>query len=195
MLAMRASTLLLGCFAFSSLLALLAQGGSTPRQDNAWKRYYNTQWGYCVSYPARWRKGDAFEGSGIFVETGAKKQSNPVGEIDIAALPNRLEKPQLNFVDDLQVHVEGLEKFERAQQMELLEQRPMDFLGHSALFTKERYYDPLERARWIDEIVFTRRQDVLYRLELECRADQLARFEPVFTHFVSSFQFDCAPHR
>ncbi|MBV9611057.1 MAG: hypothetical protein JO091_01230 [Acidobacteriaceae bacterium] len=195
MLAMRASTVLLGCFAFSPLLALLANAGSAPKQDSSWKRYYNTQWGYCVSYPARWRRGDAFEGSGIFVETGTKKQSNPLGEIDIAALPAPVEKPQLSFVDDVQVHLEGLQKFERAQQMELLEQRPMDFFSHSALFTKERYYDPLERARWVDEMVFTQRENVLYRLELECRADQLARFEPVFTRFVSSFEFDCTPHR
>ena len=196
MLAMRASTVLLGCFAFSPLLALLvANAGSAPKQDSSWKRYYNTQWGYCVSYPARWRRGDAFEGSGIFVETGTKKQSNPLGEIDIAALPAPVEKPQLSFVDDVQVHLEGLQKFERAQQMELLEQRPMAFFSHSALFTKERYYDPLERARWVDEMVFTQRENVLYRLELECRADQLARFEPVFTRFVSSFEFDCTPHR
>ncbi|MBV9406169.1 MAG: hypothetical protein JO211_12565 [Acidobacteriaceae bacterium] len=192
---MRLPVLVLSCFAFSSLLAIFANAGSTLRQDSSWKRYYNQQWGYCVSYPARWRRGDAYEGSGIFFETGAKKQSSPIGEIDVAALPNHLGQPQLNFVDDVQVHVQGLEKFERAQQMELLDQRPMDLFGHPALFTKERYYDPLERARWIDEIVFTRRQDILYRLELECRSDQLARFEPVFTHFVSTFELDCTPHR
>ncbi len=189
---------LLSCFAFSSVLPLLVNARSTPRQDSSWKRYYNAQWGYCVSYPRRWRRGDAFEGSGIFVETGVKKQSSPVGEIDIAALPNRGEspiKPQISFVEDVQIHFEGLRKFERAEQMEVLEQRPMDLIGSSALFTKERYYDPLEHAKWVDEIVFTQRENLLYRLELECRADQLVRFEPVFTHLVSTFEFQCAPRR
>lgn len=188
-------TLLLSCFAVSSLTTALVNAGSTPKQDRSWKRYYNPQWGYCVSYPVRWRKGDAFEGAGIFVETGARKQSNPQGEMDIAALPDRSGKLPLSFVDTVQAHLEGLKKFERAQQMELLEQRPMDLFGASALFAKERYYDPLERAKWVDEIVFTGRDNILYRLELECRADQLTRFEPVFTHFVSTFQLHCTEPR
>ena len=44
---------------------------------------------------------------------------------------------------------------------------------------------------WVDEIVLMERNETLYTLELECRSDQLARFEPVFDHFVSTFQFDC----
>jgi hypothetical protein len=36
------------------------------------------------------------------------------------------------------------------------------------------------------------RNQALYTLELECRSDQLARFEPVFSHFVSTFDLDCA---
>lgn len=183
---------LLGCFAFSSVMAVAASASSARKLDRAWKRYRNDQWGYCVSYPARWRHGDAFEGSGIFVETGVKRQSNPLGEMDVMALPDHSDKPQLSFIDSVQVHLEGLKKFERAQQIETLEQRPMELSGNSALFAKERYYDPLERAKWVDEIVFTHRQNVLYRLELECRADQLTRFEPVFTHFVNTFQFECA---
>ncbi len=185
-----------GCFAISSLLPLLWAAGSTLRQDSSWKRYYNQQWGYCVSYPSRWLKGDAFEGAGIFVETGVKKYSRPIGEIDVAVLPDLPSGPNMatpiTLFDDLQTHLDGLKRFERAQQMEVLEKRGMDLAGSSALFTKDRYYDPLERAKWVDEIVLAHRKDVLYRIELECRADQLGRFEPVYTHFVSTFQFDCS---
>lgn len=189
--------LLFSCFAFSSALPMILSGG-TPRQDSSWKRYYNPQWGFCVSYPARWRKGDAFDGSGLFVETGIKKFSSPIGEMDVAALPGRADsvlQSQVSFVNDVQVHLEGLKKFERAEHMEVLEQRSMNLTGNAALFTKERYYDPLERAKWVDEIIFTQRDNVLFRLELECRGDQLIRFEPVFTRLVSTFTFDCArPH-
>ena len=187
--------LLFGCFAFSSMIGVAANAASTPKLDRSWKRYHNRQWGYCVSYPARWRKGDAFEGSGMFVAIGTQKQSNPLGEIDITALPDRSAKAQLNFIDIIQVHLDGLKKFQRAQQMELLEQRTMSLVGSPALFAKERYYDPLERTRWVEEIVFAERQNVLYRLELECRADQLTRFEPVFAQFVSTFQLDCPEKR
>ena len=182
-------------FAFSPLIPLSLMGGSVPKQDSVWKRYLNTEWGYCVSYPARWHRGDAFEGSGIFVETGVKRGSSPVGEIDVAALHPETAGPQLSLVDDLQVHLEGLRKFERAQHLEVLEQRPIDVAGLSALFTKERYYDPLERAQWMNEIVFMRRDGVLYRLELACRADQLSRFEPAFARFLGTFQFQCQPPR
>jgi len=64
--------------------------------------------------------------------------------------------------------------------------------GNSALFTKERYFDPQDRASWADEILLVNNAQTLYRLELECRSDQLALFEPVFTHIVSSLRFDCA---
>jgi hypothetical protein len=187
---------ILACFAFSSVLALFAGARSIPKQDRSWKRYYNPQWGYCVSYPSRWLRGDAFEGAGIYLETGVKKHSMPLGEIDIGVLPGHPDtqglKPRLSLVDHMQVHLDGLKRFEGAQQMEVLEQREMDLFGNAALFTKQRYYLPLEHGAWVDEIVFAQRRDVLYRLELACRADQLARFEPIFTQFVSTFQFDCA---
>ena len=195
MRARRICKALLVTFAFSAAGVAGAASGSTPKQDKAWRRYHNPQWGYCVSYPSRWRKGDAFEGSGIFVETGVNKDSNPLGEIDIAALPDDSVNPQLNFVDLIRVHLEGLKKFERAEHVQLLEHRSMDLFGTSALFAKERYYDPLERSTWMEEIVFLARQNVLYRLELECRADQLTRFEPVFTRLVSTFQLDCTERR
>jgi len=183
-------------FAFSSLFLLLASAGSTPRQDGAWKRYQNPQWGYCVSYPSRWLKGDAFDGAGIVVKAGIRRRSRAVGEIDIGALSNAAGHPAtLTLVQDLEGHLDGLKKFERAEQIEVLEKREMQLVGSSALFTKDRYYDPQDRAKWVDEIVFANRNGALYRLELECRADQLARFEPVFTRFVSSFQFDCSGGR
>lgn len=182
----------LSCFAFSSAIIFMAGARTAPRQDRSWKRYHNQQWGYCISYPVRWRKGDAFEGAGIFVETGVKKLSNPLGEMDVAALADGSQQPQTSLIQTVQLHLDGLKKFQRAEQIETLEQRPMQLLGSSALFAKERYYDPLGRARWVEEIVFTERPNVLYRLELVCRADQLTRFEPVFDEFVKTFQFDCA---
>ncbi len=183
--------MLVSCFAVLSLAGVFAHAGSTPKQDRAWKRYYNQQWGYCVSYPSRWVKEDAFEGAGIFVESGVKKYSKPLGEIDIGAR----SAASVTLIDNVQAHLEGLKKFERAQKLELLDKREMQLFGSSALFTKDRYYDPLERASWVDEIVFASRGQTLYRLELECRADQLTRFEPVFTYLVSTFQFDCDKKR
>jgi len=183
---------LLSCLATSSLL----QGFGTrtsPKLDRAWKHYRNTQWRYCVSYPSRWLKGDAFDGAGLFVETGAKKFSKPLGEIDIAAiLPSDTAHAQtVDLGHDLEAHFEVLKRFERAERMEVLEQRRMQFLGYAAIFMKDRYYDPQERATWLEEMLLVDRKDSLFRLELECRADQAARFEPVFTQVVDTFRFDC----
>lgn len=183
--------LLSGSFAFLSICGMVASAGSTNRLDHAWKQYHNVQRGYCVSYPSRWGKGDAFEGAGLFVETGEKKFSRPIGEIDVAAVST----PAPTLVDDLNLHLAGLAKFERAERMQVLEQRPLQLGGRPALFSKNRYYDPLERATWIEELVFAHRDDVVYRLELQCRADQTQRFEPVFTRFIDTFQFDCGAPR
>jgi hypothetical protein len=188
--------ILFTCLGVLCVSAMAAAAGSPSfKPETSWKRYRNKQWGYCVSYPSRWFKGEAFEGSGIFVETGVKKHSRPVGEIDIGALPNKARDPDqpapISLTENFQLHVEGLKKFERAERLEILEKRPLELFGNSALFTKDRYFDPLDRATWVDEIMLVNRGDTLYRLELECRSDQLARFEPVFAHFVSTFQFDC----
>jgi len=185
--------ILFSCLAVLSLSAAGNIGVFKP--ETSWKLYRNKKWGYCVSYPSRWFKGEAFEGSGIFVETGLKKHSRPVGEIDIGALPNNskdLGQPTpISLTENFQLHVEGLKRFERAERLEVLEKRPIDLSGNSALFTKDRYFDPQDGATWVDEIVLVERRETLYTLELECRSDQVARFEPVFTHFVSTLQPDC----
>ena len=185
------------CFAFSSLLPMATAGG-IPKQDRSWKRYYNPSFGYCVSYPSRWLRGEAFDGAGLFVKTGVSRFSRPLGAIDFGVLespPADARLAPINLVDDLRVHLAGLKKFERAERMEILEQRELKFLGHAALFTRNRYYDPQDRATWAEEILFINRNGTLYRLELACRLDQLARFEPVFLQLMNTFQFDCAAGR
>lgn len=190
----RGCYLWLCCFSLITLCGALASAGSSNRLDHSWKQYHNVQRNYCVSYPSRWDKGDAFEGAGLFVETGEKKFSKPLGEIDVAAVPTRAEDASaasITLVDDLKLHLAGLAKFERAERLEVLEQRPLELSGNPALFSKNRYYDPLDRSTWIEELVFAHRDDVVYRLELQCRADQSERFEPVFTRFINTFQFEC----
>jgi len=176
-------------------IAVLCAAPQPGKQDRTWKPYTNSQWDYCVSYPSHWLKGDAFDGAGIYVETGLKRYSKPLGEIDVGVMPTEVESAvatPVSLVENLQVHFEGLKKFERAEAIEVLEKRDMKLAGSSALFTKDRYYDPQERATWIEEIIFTHYKGALYRLELECRDDQLERFEPVFRTFVSTFRFDCS---
>lgn len=187
---------LLCYFALAALLPAFAASKTIPKLDRVWKHYRNSQWGYCVSYPSRWLRGDAFDGAGLFVETGIKKFSNPLGEIDVAALPvlPGTETPanaKISLSDIVKVQLDGLRKFEHAERMEVLETREIPLVDSQALFTKERYYDPQDRATWISEIIYSNRKSVLYRLELTCRTDQLTRFEPVFTHLLSTFQFEC----
>ncbi|MFL6544530.1 MAG: hypothetical protein ACJ8LM_05020, partial [Candidatus Udaeobacter sp.] len=134
-----------------------AETALTIKPETSWKLYRNKQWGYCVSYPSRWLKGEAFEGSGIFVETGLKKHSRPVAAIDIGAFRNapedRRQPTPISLIKNFQLHVEGLKKFQRAEHLEILEKRAMDLSGNAALFTKDRYFDPLDSATWVDEIV------------------------------------------
>lgn len=92
---------------------------------------------------------------------------------------------------DFQTHLDGLKRFARAKDLRVLDQRETDLLGRSALWAKDSYTDPLDRTSWIEEMVLTRRLDVLYRIELECRSDQAARFESVFNQIVASFQPNC----
>lgn len=158
---------------------------STRRLDSAWKKYSNENLGYCVDYPSRWRRGEAFDGAGMYFETGIKKLARPSGEMDIGGFSD------LKPVEYLETHLEGLKKFERAEKLKVLEQREMPLLGSVALFTKDTYFDPQDHTNWVDELVLVRYSGTLYRLELECIADQVGRFEPLFAHFVQTFRVDC----
>jgi hypothetical protein len=185
----------LACCSAAVSIAILCAAPQPGKQDRRWKPYTNPQWGYCVSYPSHWLKGDAFDGAGIYVETGLKRDSKPLGEIDVGVMAADREPAvatPVGLVENLEIHFDGLKKFERAEAIEILEKRELQLAGNSALFTKDRYYDPQDRSTWIEEIIFTQHKDALYRLELECRDDQLERFEPVFQTFVSTFRFDCS---
>jgi hypothetical protein len=165
--------------------------------DRSWKRYRNPTLGYCVSYPARWSRGSAFDGSGLFLETGIRNSAQPGGEIDIGPLSEGDEatadarvKPS-ELTENLREHLDGLQKFARAERLEVIDQHSLAFQGSTALFAKNRYYDPLERASWMEEVIFVRHKGEVYRIELQCRPDQIKRFEAVFTYLVNSFEFDC----
>ncbi len=186
----------------SVLIPTVSTGAATsspPKQDRSWKLYRNRQLGYCLSYPSRWFRGDAFDGAGFYVETGLKKYSRPLGEIDVGVVPplpkDAPHTAAVSLVENLQIHLNGLKTFERAERMEVLEKRSMEFLGNAALLTRDRYYDPQDRSTWIDEVIFVSRKDNLFRFELECRADQFARFESVWNRLLSSFQFECGSGR
>jgi hypothetical protein len=170
------------------------------RMDRSWKRYRNPNLGYCLSYPSRWYRGSAFDGSGMFVETGTRRSAKPGGEIDIGPInaetseDARLQPASLTadtLAEDLQEHLTGLQKFARAERLEIIEQHSLDLQGSKALYAKNRYYDPLERTNWMEEVIFVRHKSGLYRLELQCPPDQIKRFEAVFTYLVNSFEFDC----
>jgi hypothetical protein len=180
------------CLALS--LVLTAGAGGNNKADRSWKRYHNPAFGYCLNYPSRWSKGEAFDGGGLFVKTGSADSSRPTGAIDVGPLSVPLEDARMrpvSLLETLEDHLDGLRRFERAERLEVLSKRETPFLGHPALFTKNRYYDPLDRATWVEEVLFVNDAQTLYRLELECRADQLERFEPVFLHLLDTFQFDC----
>ncbi len=189
-------TLLCG-FAFSALLAAWGHGNNSfdAKLDRSWKHYRNSEYGYCVSIPSRWVKGEAFEGAGLYVESGVKRYSRPMGAIDFEAIARAPEDARMlpvNLAESLQDHLDVLQKFERAERMEILEKRKLSMQGSDALFTKHRYYDPQERATWMEEVLFVNRNDTVYRFELDCRADQIERFAAVFEHLVGSVQFDCS---
>jgi hypothetical protein len=123
-----------------------------------------------------------------------KRFSRPLGEIDfeaIASPPKDARVLPVSLADSLQDHLAVLQKFERAERMEILEKRDVSVQGSAALFTKHRYYDPQERATWMEEVLFVNRNETVYRFELDCRADQIDRFAPVFEHLLGTVQFDC----
>lgn len=184
---------LLGTLVVSSAVTGLArQRSELSKDDRSWKQYANRQTGYCVSYPRRWQKGDAFEGAGMYALTGTTRSSLPAGALDITAFPDApAALTKISLSGDMQAHLDGLRKYVKAEETQVLEERRLTVAGAEALLLKARYFDPRERSFWVEEVLLTRRNGMLYRMELQSRADQIRRFEPVFARFAASFQFDC----
>lgn len=184
---------MLACFLAG--LTIPTPAASVLRQDRAWKVYLNRELGYCVSYPSRWFKTLTYEGTGLAVTTGLKRHSPiPTGAIDVSALAAPDTHPASGSGDldsDFDLQLAGLRKFVRAEQVEVLEKRAFVLGANPSLFVKIRYLDPRDRRVWVDEVIFANGQHLNYRLELEARADQLERFESIFTQFVNSFQMNC----
>jgi hypothetical protein len=125
-----------------------------------------------------------------------KRFSKPTGEIDIGPLNADVNEDArvtgYTLDQGWQDHLMGLQKFARAERMEILDRHAIDVQGFKGLYVKHRYYDPLERASWLEEVIFVQHKEgELYRLELQCQPDQIERFEPVFAHLVTTFEFDC----
>lgn len=174
--------------------AMMIGSGSVPKQDTSWKRYHSAEGKFCVDYPTKWLKSEVFDGSGVFFATGAKKRSRPYGEIDVSAFTNDssgLIPAAFSLGDDFEAHISGLKRFVRAKDVQVLERQETELSGTAALWVKDRYNDPFDHSTWFEEMIFARRSDVLYRIELECRNDQSGRFDPVFKRVLSTFQFDC----
>ncbi len=142
----------------------------------------------------------AYDGAGLFVRTGVTKFSaSPSGGIDVSVQERRTSPigrgASLDLADSLQFHLESMVKFQRAQEMQVMERRPMTIADSQALFIKDQYFDPLERDSWMEEVIFASRGDQLYRLELVCRTKEAERFQRVFQRVVDSFSFHCADTR
>ena len=176
------------CALFSPSVSNAAGTGTklTAKQDVSWKHYFNRDAKYCIGYPNRWLREQTPDGSGFTLATGVNRFSMPVGEMDITVTRATDDAAHL-----IEAHLEGVKKFVRASNIELLEKREMVVSGASAVFTKDRYRDPLEKADWIEELVLARHNNALYRLEMVCRADHVSRFELMFLRFVHSLELDC----
>ena len=75
----------------------------------------------------------------------------------------------------------------------MLETRAITLGDLNGVLARNRYFDPQDATPWIDELVVVAQRDneKVYRLELECRADAVQRFEAVFTRVLNSFHVDC----
>lgn len=139
-----------------------------------------------MEYPKHWIRSDAAGETGIAFSTGEKRYSMPVGEIDVTVLTTPDDSSQL-----LQAHMEGVKKFVRAEEMQILDSENITVDGTPATLMKDRYRDRLEKQDWTEEIIYARHDDKLYRLEVVSRSDEAARFQLMFGRMVRSFSFEC----
>lgn len=167
-----------------------AQTAATPAHKPApWKKYCQSDGGFCFKYPSSWTSlGEIFGNNGIVVAPPQKQERTLWDEITVAMVApppeGDEEGPGLNGV--IEQATAGLREgglnFETLQRQErTVDHKPAELL-------KVQYHDKSTNRPWVEELVFIEGpENEIYSVALKSAPDNLKRLEPVFAGVLESW--------
>jgi hypothetical protein len=176
-------------------LCFWATSATLAEQAPRWKLYSNVRWGFCISYPVAWHLHEGFDRTGMDVSPPRAGLQSEGSGVWVGALPNQLvdttSGPPMTLDQNFRVKLDGLRKYDGAQDIHVLRRRITRFLGDAALATVLHYRDPVSGATWVVETLWFNHKQAVYSLELRCRPRELNYLKPIYAKMLRTFSYSC----
>jgi hypothetical protein len=178
--------------ALSLLTTGLAQGRAPKRSPSAggsFKRFCQSEGGFCFNYPASWTVlGEAF-GDGVVVAPPQTTDTLLWDVVTVAAveLPTMEDGAALNIDQIIDAAMSNMRAGGHNPQTLQRQQLVVDTLP--AEMIKVRYHDKESARDWIEQLVFIEGPDQeIYSLSLKARPGSIGRLQPAFDGIVQSWK-------
>jgi hypothetical protein len=154
-----------------------------------WKRYCQSDGGFCFQYPASWEiLGDIFASHGVVIAPTQKQDRAQWDEITVATVVPAPEGDEeaVGLDGVIQQATSGLR--ESGQSFETLQRQQRTVDHKPAQMLKVSYREKSTGHDWIEELVFIEGPDnEIYSVALKSAPGNLARREPVLTGILGSW--------
>lgn len=154
-----------------------------------WKRYCQSDGGFCFKYPASWKMlGEIYDGKGVVVAPVQKEDQSFWDNITVAmvAPPTEGDDEGIGLNGVIQQASAGMRdagvNFQTLQRQErTVDAKPAEML-------KAQYRDKATGRDWVEELVFIEGPDnEIYSVALKCAPDHAFRLELVLTEVLRTW--------
>jgi hypothetical protein len=167
----------------------MAQTSSPPAHTPApWKKYCQSDDGFCFKYPPSWRlTGDIYGGNGVVVAPVQKDGQPLLNEVTVAMIaPPKDSDGAVGLDTIIQQATTGIR--ESGQDFQTLRRQVRTVDAKPAELLKVQYHEKSTGKDWIEELIFIQGPDnEIYSVALKCVSSDILHLEPVFSEIVRTW--------
>jgi hypothetical protein len=169
--------------------AAFAQAATNVHPAHPWKRYCQSDGGFCFKYPASWKMlGEIYEGQGVVVAPVQKEDQSFWDNITVAmvAPPAEGDDQGIGLNGVIEQAAAGMR--DAGQDFRTLQRQERTVDAKPAEILKAQYRDKATGRDWIEELVFIQGPDnEIYSVALKTAPQNAVRLEPVFTEILKTW--------
>ncbi|HUI83170.1 MAG TPA: hypothetical protein VL240_03055 [Candidatus Binatia bacterium] len=169
----------------------LALGQTTPAPKPApWKRYCQTNAGFCFRYPGSWMMlGEVFDGNGVVIAPPQKEDRALWDGITLAMVAPPPEGDEEAAGLDAIVGQAAAGMRDAGENFVTLQRRQRTVAHNPAQMLKAQYREKSTGREWLEEVVFIEGPDnEIYSVALRCAPQNFARLEPTLNGVLASWR-------
>jgi hypothetical protein len=191
----------LACGIFLVLLICSEVSAADPVSSSAGlRRYSNSRWGFCISYPSGWDLQEGFNKAGASFRPPDHLRGGPY--IGAGALQNQplfilSDAPEdenngrsTTLEENVRFSLKALAEFSKSG-VDVIDNSSAVLQGVAARTLTVRYRK--DGQLWQDKSIMALKGAGVYSLGLTCPASMCAEYESIFERVVASFTFHCRP--